>query len=182
MAYKGKLADTVYQLVGGLRSGMGYCGVNTIALLKKRARFIQVSAASVQESHPHDVEITVEAPNEPPVASAVSFNATEDITLSDFLSATDPQGDSLTFSIVAQPTNGSVVINPDACKSCGICVDNCEDEALKPVEQDPEVLATARDLWSVFSAAAFRAVPTLKPSMFSFHSRRSWLTMWMPRR
>jgi IMP dehydrogenase len=63
VAYKGKLADTVYQLVGGLRSGMGYCGVDTIAALKKRARFIQVSAASVQESHPHDVIITKEAPN-----------------------------------------------------------------------------------------------------------------------
>jgi len=63
VAYKGKLSDTVYQLVGGLRSGMGYCGVDTIAALKKRARFIQVSAAAVQESHPHDVIITKEAPN-----------------------------------------------------------------------------------------------------------------------
>jgi IMP dehydrogenase len=63
VAYKGKLADTVYQLVGGLRSGMGYCGVDSISMLKKRARFMQVSAASVQESHPHDVTITKEAPN-----------------------------------------------------------------------------------------------------------------------
>lgn len=63
VAYKGKLSDTVYQLVGGLRAGMGYCGVDSIALLKKRARFIQVSTASVQESHPHDVIITKEAPN-----------------------------------------------------------------------------------------------------------------------
>ena len=63
VAYKGKLADTVYQMIGGLRSGMGYCGVPTIAELKKKARFIQVSAASVREGHPHDVIITKEAPN-----------------------------------------------------------------------------------------------------------------------
>jgi IMP dehydrogenase len=63
VAYKGKLTDTTYQLVGGLRSGMGYCGVDSIAALKKRARFIQVSSASVREGHPHDVIITKEAPN-----------------------------------------------------------------------------------------------------------------------
>lgn len=56
----------------------------------------------------------------------------------------------------------SVVINPDACKSCGICVDNCEDEALQPVEQSPDVLATARDLWSVFSAAPDTASETIE--------------------
>ena len=56
----------------------------------------------------------------------------------------------------------SIVINPDACKSCGICVRNCEDEALKPVEQDPELLATARDLWSVFSAAPDTASETIE--------------------
>ena len=61
--YKGKLEDTVYQLVGGLRSGMGYCGVGTIADLKKKGRFIQITAAGLRESHPHDVVITKEAPN-----------------------------------------------------------------------------------------------------------------------
>jgi IMP dehydrogenase len=61
--YKGKLEDTVYQLVGGLRSGMGYCGVATIADLKKKGRFIQITAAGLRESHPHDVAITKEAPN-----------------------------------------------------------------------------------------------------------------------
>ena len=63
MPYKGKLEDTVYQLVGGLRSGMGYCGVATIADLKKKGRFIQITAAGLRESHPHDVVITKEAPN-----------------------------------------------------------------------------------------------------------------------
>jgi IMP dehydrogenase len=61
--FKGKLSDSVFQLVGGLRAGMGYCGVKTIADLKKKARFIQVSNAGQRESHPHDVSITKEAPN-----------------------------------------------------------------------------------------------------------------------
>ena len=61
--YKGQLAPFVQQLVGGLRAGMGYCGTRTIEELRTRARFIQVSAASVQESHPHDIFITQEAPN-----------------------------------------------------------------------------------------------------------------------
>src|SRR5262249_17303225 len=61
--YKGPLAPFVYQLVGGLRAGMGYCGTRNIEELRTRARFIQVSAASVQESHPHDIAITQEAPN-----------------------------------------------------------------------------------------------------------------------
>ncbi len=61
--YKGKLAETVYQLVGGLRSGMGYCGVATLPDLKKKSRFIQITAAGLRESHPHDVVITREAPN-----------------------------------------------------------------------------------------------------------------------
>jgi IMP dehydrogenase len=61
--YKGPLASFVQQLVGGLRAGMGYCGTRTIEELRTRARFIQVSAASVQESHPHDIFITQEAPN-----------------------------------------------------------------------------------------------------------------------
>jgi IMP dehydrogenase len=61
--YKGALAPFVEQLVGGLRAGMGYCGTRTVEELRTRARFIQVSPASVQESHPHDIFITQEAPN-----------------------------------------------------------------------------------------------------------------------
>ena len=61
--YKGKLGDSVYQMVGGLRSGMGYCGVDTIDDLKKNSKFIQVTVAGLRESHPHDVMITKEAPN-----------------------------------------------------------------------------------------------------------------------
>ena len=61
--YKGTLRDLVYQLVGGLRSGMGYCGVRTIAELKRDTRFVRTTDASVRESHPHDVSITQEAPN-----------------------------------------------------------------------------------------------------------------------
>jgi IMP dehydrogenase len=61
--YKGHLAPFVYQLVGGLRAGMGYCGCKTLEELRTKARFIQVTAASVQESHPHDIFITQEAPN-----------------------------------------------------------------------------------------------------------------------
>jgi IMP dehydrogenase len=61
--YKGHLAPFVYQLVGGLRAGMGYCGCKTLEELRTQARFIQVTAASVQESHPHDIFITQEAPN-----------------------------------------------------------------------------------------------------------------------
>jgi IMP dehydrogenase len=61
--YKGQLAPFVYQLVGGLRAGMGYCGARDIEELRTRTRFILVSAATVQESHPHDIAITQEAPN-----------------------------------------------------------------------------------------------------------------------
>jgi IMP dehydrogenase len=61
--YKGPMAPFVYQLVGGLRAGMGYCGTRNIDELRTRTRFILVSAASVQESHPHDIAITQEAPN-----------------------------------------------------------------------------------------------------------------------
>jgi IMP dehydrogenase len=61
--YKGPLSPFIYQLVGGLRAGMGYCGTRTIEELRTRARFIQVSAPSVQESHPHDIFITQESPN-----------------------------------------------------------------------------------------------------------------------
>ena len=55
--------DTVFQLMGGLRSGMGYCGAETIEKLKETGRFIKISAASLKESHPHDIHITKEAPN-----------------------------------------------------------------------------------------------------------------------
>jgi IMP dehydrogenase len=61
--YKGMLADLVYQLVGGLRSGMGYTGSQTIPELQEKARFLRVSAAGLRESHVHDVIITKEAPN-----------------------------------------------------------------------------------------------------------------------
>ncbi|MDI3327737.1 MAG: IMP dehydrogenase, partial [Alicyclobacillaceae bacterium] len=61
--YRGPLADTIYQLVGGLRAGMGYCGVRNIKELKERTRFIRITAAGLRESHPHDVQITKEAPN-----------------------------------------------------------------------------------------------------------------------
>jgi IMP dehydrogenase len=64
--FKGPLSDFVYQLVGGLRAGMGYCGTMTTAELRTDARFIQVSAASARESHPHDIAITQEAPNYSP--------------------------------------------------------------------------------------------------------------------
>ena len=61
--YRGTLSDFVYQLVGGLRAGMGYCGTRTIEELRKNARFIRSSTAGVSESHPHDIVITKEAPN-----------------------------------------------------------------------------------------------------------------------
>jgi len=61
--FKGPLAPFVYQLVGGLRAGMGYCGAHNIEELRREARFIQITAASVRESHPHDIAITQEAPN-----------------------------------------------------------------------------------------------------------------------
>jgi IMP dehydrogenase len=61
--YRGALHNLLYQLIGGLRAGMGYCGVCSIAELRTEARFIQVSPASVRESHPHDISITQEAPN-----------------------------------------------------------------------------------------------------------------------
>lgn len=63
VAYKGSLPVLLYQLIGGLRAGMGYCGVRTIAELRTEARFIQVSPATVRESHPHDITIVEESPN-----------------------------------------------------------------------------------------------------------------------
>ncbi|HDS00909.1 MAG TPA: IMP dehydrogenase, partial [candidate division Zixibacteria bacterium] len=61
--YKGELAETVYQLIGGLRAGMGVCGTKTIADLKRDGKFVQITNASLFESHPHDVQITKESPN-----------------------------------------------------------------------------------------------------------------------
>jgi IMP dehydrogenase len=61
--YRGSLSPFLYQLVGGLRAGMGYCGAKTIQELRTEARFIQITAASVRENHPHDIVITQEAPN-----------------------------------------------------------------------------------------------------------------------
>lgn len=61
--YKGPVSDTIYQLVGGLRSGMGYCGAASLAELRRRARFVRVTMGGLRESHPHDVTITREAPN-----------------------------------------------------------------------------------------------------------------------
>ncbi|MBQ9140400.1 MAG: IMP dehydrogenase [Lachnospiraceae bacterium] len=63
VAYKGLLEDTVFQLLGGLRSGMGYCGAQDIETLKQTGKFVKISAASLKESHPHDIHITKEAPN-----------------------------------------------------------------------------------------------------------------------
>ncbi len=63
VAYKGQLHGFLYQLIGGLRAGMGYCGARSIAELRTEARFIQVSPASVRENHPHDIVITQESPN-----------------------------------------------------------------------------------------------------------------------
>lgn len=61
--YRGPLSDYVYQMVGGLRAGMGYCGTRNVEELRKNARFCRISAASMAESHPHDITITKEAPN-----------------------------------------------------------------------------------------------------------------------
>jgi len=61
--YKGNVSETIYQLMGGLRSGMGYCGAPTIADLQQNARFVRITGAGLKESHPHDIYITKEAPN-----------------------------------------------------------------------------------------------------------------------
>ncbi|MDD2979116.1 MAG: IMP dehydrogenase [Hespellia sp.] len=63
VAYKGSVEDTVFQLMGGLRSGMGYCGAPDVETLKESGQFVKISAASLKESHPHDIHITKEAPN-----------------------------------------------------------------------------------------------------------------------
>ncbi len=61
--YKGTLADTIFQMVGGLRSGMGYCGAKTVDDLRKNSEFIRITNAGLAESHPHDISITKESPN-----------------------------------------------------------------------------------------------------------------------
>ena len=61
--YKGPLSDTVYQLMGGLRAGMGYCGCATLDALQQKGQFVRITGAGLKESHPHDISITKEAPN-----------------------------------------------------------------------------------------------------------------------
>jgi IMP dehydrogenase len=61
--YKGPVSDTIFQLVGGLRSGMGYCGAADLEQLREKARFVRITSGGLRESHPHDVTITREAPN-----------------------------------------------------------------------------------------------------------------------
>lgn len=63
VAYKGRVEDTIFQFVGGLRAGMGYCGAPNIETLQKTAQFVKITSASLKESHPHDIHITKEAPN-----------------------------------------------------------------------------------------------------------------------
>ena len=63
VAYKGTIEDTIFQMMGGLRSGMGYCGAKDIKTLQETGEFVKISAASLKESHPHDIHITKEAPN-----------------------------------------------------------------------------------------------------------------------
>ena len=63
VTYKGPLTDTIYQLIGGLKSGMGYCGTPNIQSLKENAQFIVMTTAGYIESHPHNVQITKETPN-----------------------------------------------------------------------------------------------------------------------
>src|SRR6185437_3797194 len=61
--YRGSLADIIYQMVGGIRAGMGYCGTPTIRELQSDTQFIRITGAGLKESHPHDIQITKEAPN-----------------------------------------------------------------------------------------------------------------------
>ena len=81
LPYKGPLADSLYQLIGGLRSGMGYCGSKDLQALREEAQFIRMTGAGLRESHPHDVQITKEAPN-----YSCSLNMiNEGIVIQDFL-------------------------------------------------------------------------------------------------
>jgi len=61
--FKGTLSDTAFQLMGGLRAGMGYCGTQSILALRRDSQFMKITSAGLRESHPHDVQITKEAPN-----------------------------------------------------------------------------------------------------------------------
>ena len=61
--YKGHLSDIIFQMVGGIRSGMGYCGKGTIDELRTQSEFVKITSAALVESHPHDISITKEAPN-----------------------------------------------------------------------------------------------------------------------
>ncbi|MEX0798488.1 MAG: IMP dehydrogenase, partial [Bacteriovoracaceae bacterium] len=61
--YRGPLAENIYQLIGGVKSGMGYTGAKTIVELRQKAKFVKISPSGLQESHPHEVTITKEAPN-----------------------------------------------------------------------------------------------------------------------
>ncbi len=63
LPYKGPLADTIHQLVGGIRAGMGYCGAPNLEQLREKSQFVRMTGAGLRESHPHDVQITKEAPN-----------------------------------------------------------------------------------------------------------------------
>ena len=61
--YKGRTEDIIFQMLGGIRSGLGYCGAETISVLQQKAQFVKITAASLKESHPHDITISKEAPN-----------------------------------------------------------------------------------------------------------------------
>jgi len=61
--YKGTLNEVIYQLIGGLKAGMGYCGAANIEMLHEKSRFVRITSSGVVENHPHDVTITREAPN-----------------------------------------------------------------------------------------------------------------------
>jgi len=61
--YKGPVSETIFQLVGGLRAGMGYCGTRNIEELKTKTKFVRITSAGLRESHPHNIQITKEAPN-----------------------------------------------------------------------------------------------------------------------
>ena len=63
LKYKGELYESIHQFVGGLRAGMGYCGAKDIASLKESAQFVKITTSGINESHPHNVQITKEAPN-----------------------------------------------------------------------------------------------------------------------
>jgi IMP dehydrogenase len=63
VAYKGEVGEVMHQFIGGLRAGMGYCGAENVKALQEKGNFVRITSAGVQESHPHDVQITRESPN-----------------------------------------------------------------------------------------------------------------------